>query len=101
MDLLHCVIERKAPEIGIDREEPLISSAEVCQGTRGPIRVREVLKGPEKALDGHRGELFQPLHDGQLAVAEAYTSNEDVEAIRDKNGVKADEVRDRTEMFQG
>ena len=101
MDLLHCVIERKAPEIGIDREEPHISSAEVYQGTRGRIRVREVLKSPEKALDGHCRKPSRPLHDPQLAIAAAETPNKNVETIHDENGFKAGEVRMYAQVFQG
>ena len=49
-------------------EDFVVTSLEVCQGTRSWIHGYEMVEGTKKSIDGRRRELSQPLHDHHLAV---------------------------------
>jgi hypothetical protein len=94
MDHVHRVMEREPSEIDLGRENFIVTSMEVRQDTRSWIHDDEMMEGAEETTGGQGRELFQPLRDNHLAVADVDTTDEHVKTLCDKGGVKVAEFRD-------
>ena len=81
VDLCHCGIEWEICEINPGRKNLVVTSLEVCEGTRSWICGCEIMKGAEETVCGYCRKLFKSLYDHHLAFGDIYTPDEYVKTI--------------------
>ena len=59
------------------------------------------MESTEEARDGNCSELFQPLHDHDLAITDVDATDKHVETVKDEGGVEVTELRDGHDAHQG
>ena len=99
MDPSHCGVERKTSEIRSKWKNPVVALAEVCEDTRSRIYDQKMIEGTEKTRGGHHRELLRLMYDYHFAIADVNATNEDIETICNKVGIKVCEYRHRHEVF--
>jgi hypothetical protein len=60
-----------------------------------------MMKCTREAFGGNLRELFQPLHNSHLSVADADAPGEYIEAVKKEGGIEVCKVRHRYEVFEG
>ena len=93
------VVERETGEVGVGRENPVVTSANIFQNVRGWICFPKMGKGMQERSCGHGRKLFQPLHNHHLVVTDADTANKHIETIDDESRVHACEIGRCREVF--
>ena len=101
MDLCHGGLERKIREIDLGRENLVVLSPEVRKEKRSWIRSCEMAKGAEESIGRRRCEMFQPLQNRHLAIADIDTPPKYVETVHNESGVKLAKDWHRREVFEG
>ena len=87
--------------INVGREYLVVLSLEVYEVTRSWIRGREMVKGTEESIGRYCRQLFKPLNDPHLAIADTDPPDEYVETIYNEGRVKVGEVWHRCRVFEG
>jgi hypothetical protein len=88
-------------EIGHEWENRNVSLADISKDPRVWIHEQEVWNRVETTNSGQCQKLLRPLHDHHLAIADVDTTDEDIETISNKGGVKFGERCHCHEVFQG
>ena len=85
----HCcgVIAWKAIEAGLERKNPVVTSAKVYQNARGWVRYVKMVKGAEETPSGNHCEPLRPLRDHALAPTDTDAPRKHVEKIHCKGRV--------------
>jgi hypothetical protein len=93
VDLGHCGIKWETREIGLGGESFVVTSLEIFQGSRSWFTGCEMMEGTEETIGGRCRELFQPLDDHHLAVADTDAPDEYGETIYNEGGVEVGKIR--------
>ena len=100
-DHSHCVVEREAPEIGLEWKTPPVAPTYILKDARSRVRDRKMMKGTEKTHSGHLRKLFQPLCNNHLMIVNVNATDEDIKTICDKGGIEVDLCCHHRKVFQG